>query len=204
MFKTLPKKKDKPPEGENRQDGDTDNEAEGLQSNQFTLNSLGATMCHDSEMSSKTSRSVESLPVFTSTPAIEQSKVTAATTETTERLAEIASTASTAQGRPPPPTSVTGMEGIEKSVAPETNVVLPAEAGKTSTTTAKSILRPSTLSEAVAGKQICEGIQAESILIRQSIEENNVSIIAPLLFGEEEQTQNRRRSYVRDQVDRLS
>jgi hypothetical protein len=42
MFKTPPKKKDKPPEGENRQDGDTNDKAEGLQSNQFTINSLRA------------------------------------------------------------------------------------------------------------------------------------------------------------------
>jgi hypothetical protein len=158
MIRTPIGKDNLPPEGENRQDGDTDNEAEGLQSNQFTLNSLRARRDND-KMSSQTSRSAENVPVFTSTLAIEPSKVPAVTTETTERLAEITSTASTTQGRPLTPTPVTGMEGIEKLVETETNVLLPAEAGKTATTTAKSILPPLTLSEAVAGKQFHEGIQ---------------------------------------------
>jgi hypothetical protein len=80
------------------------------------------------------------------------------------------------------------MEEIEKSVETKTNVVLPAKAGKTATTTAKSILRPSTLSEAVAGQRIHEGIPAKSSLVQQSIEEEDTSIIAPLLFSGEEQT----------------
>jgi hypothetical protein len=82
--------------------------------------------------------------------------------------------------------------------------MLSAEAENTAVAAAKLIVQPSTLSEAVAGKQKFEGIQEKSILPRQSIEDEDDSIIAPLLFSGEEQTQNRSRSTVRDRVDLLN
>jgi hypothetical protein len=83
----------------------------------------------DDEMSSKTSRSRNSVPAFTSKPATEPTSVTAVTTETVKRTVEITSTASTTQGRPLPSIYVTVMEGIERAVKTELNVMLLAEAG---------------------------------------------------------------------------
>jgi hypothetical protein len=86
MIRT-PRKDNLPPEEGNPQNGDTDEEAKVLQSNQSALS-------------------------VTSTPAIKPPSITAVTTETVEETDEITSTASTTQGRPLPPTPVTGMEGI--------------------------------------------------------------------------------------------
>jgi hypothetical protein len=139
----------------------------------------------DNKMSSQTSRYGKSVLAFASKPATEPPSVTAVITETVERTDEITSTASTTQGRPP----VTGMEGIERGVETDLNVMLSAKAENTAAAAAKLIVRPSTLFEAVAGKRKFEGIQEKSSLPRQSIEEEDTSIIAPILFSGEKQTQ---------------
>jgi hypothetical protein len=69
MIRT-PRKDNLPPEGGNRQNGDTDEEAKGLQSNQLA-------------------------PSVTSTSAIKPPSVTAVTTETVEETDEITTTATT-------------------------------------------------------------------------------------------------------------
>jgi hypothetical protein len=152
MIRT-PRKDNLPPEGGNCQNGDTDKEAKGLQSNQ-------------------------SAPLVTSTPAIKPPSVTAMTTETVEETDEITSTTPTTQGRPLPPTPVTGMEGIERPVETKVNVMQSAEAEKTAEAATKLIVQSSTLSEAVAGKQKLEIIQEKSVLSRQSLGDEDASIIA--------------------------
>jgi hypothetical protein len=81
------------------------------------------------------------------------------------------------------------MEGIERAVKTEVNVMLSAEAGNTAAAAAKLIVRPSTLFEAVLGKQNFEGLQEKSSLPLQSIEEEDISIVVPLLFSGEKHTQ---------------
>jgi hypothetical protein len=85
MFNSPRKENGEPPEGENHQDGDTKDKAEGLHSNQFTIYSMRAMLHPNSGISSQTSRSEESLPAFTSTLAIELPKVTAVVLETSSR-----------------------------------------------------------------------------------------------------------------------
>jgi hypothetical protein len=97
MFRTPPKD-NLPLEGGNGQNGDIDKEAEGLQLN-------------------------KSAPSVTSTPAIKPPSVTAVTTETVQETDEITSTASTTQERPLTLTPVTEMEGIERPVETEGNVM---------------------------------------------------------------------------------
>jgi hypothetical protein len=126
----------------------------------------------DDKKSSQTSRSGKSVPAFTSKPATEPTSVNAVTTETVKRTVEITSTVSTTQERPLPPIPVTEMEGIERAVKTKLNVMLSAEAGNTAAAATKLIVRPSTLFEAVAGKQNFEGIQEKSSLPWQSIEED--------------------------------
>jgi hypothetical protein len=80
------------------------------------------------------------------------------TTETEAETDEITSTTTTTQGRPLPPTPVTGMEGIERPVETEVNVMQSFEAENTSEAATTLIVRSLTLYEAVAGKRKLEGI----------------------------------------------